>query len=121
MSVAKKASRYRLKRVYAPPVAADGLRVLVDRLWPRGVAKAEAKIDLWLRDLAPSDALRREFHAQPEKWAAFEKAYFKELTAEPALAALATLQAAKAKTVTLLYAAKDETKNNAVALLNWLG
>lgn len=114
------AKRYQLKRVYEEPAASDGLRVLVDRLWPRGIAKANAKIDLWLRDLSPSDKLRKAFHAKPEKWAAFVKAYAKELESEAALAALVELRAAKARVVTLLYAAKDEEKNNAVALKAWL-
>lgn len=114
------AKRYRLKRVYELPASDDGLRVLVDRLWPRGLSKANAKIDLWLRDLSPSDALRKEFHAKPEKWAAFVKAYAKELQGETAQTALAELRAAKARTITLLYAAKDEEKNNAVALKAWL-
>ena len=114
------ATQYRLKRVYDPPAKSDELRVLVDRLWPRGIAKADAKIDLWLRDLSPSDALRKEFHAKPEKWAAFVKAYAKELQGETAQTALAELRAAKARTITLLYAAKDEEKNNAVALKAWL-
>ncbi len=114
------AGRYRIKRVYEAPAKADGLRVLVDRLWPRGISKADAKIDLWLRDLSPSDALRKEFHAKPEKWAAFQKAYAKELEADTARAALTELAAAKARVVTLLYAAKDEVKNNAAALKAWL-
>lgn len=114
------AKRYRLKRVYEPPAESDGLRVLVDRLWPRGIAKADAKIDLWLRDLSPSNALRKEFHAKPEKWAAFRKAYANELENAAAQAALAELRAAKARAVTLLYAGKDEEKNNAVALKAWL-
>ena len=112
--------RYQLKRVYAPAAKADGLRVLVDRLWPRGIAKADAKIDLWLRDLSPSSTLRKEFHAKPEKWPAFVKAYAKELEDAAAQAALAELRAAKTRVVTLLYAAKDEEKNNAVALKAWL-
>jgi uncharacterized protein YeaO (DUF488 family) len=114
------AGRYRLKRVYDTPAESDGLRVLVDRLWPRGISKANARIDLWLRDLSPSDALRKEFHAKPEKWAAFKKAYAQELESEPAQAALAELRAAKERVVTLLYAAKDEEKNNAAALKAWL-
>lgn len=114
------AKRYLLKRIYDEPSESDGLRVLVDRLWPRGIAKADARIDLWLRDLSPSDALRKEFHAKPEKWTPFQKAYAKELGSEAAQAALAELRATKARVVTLLYAAKDVEKNNAVALKAWL-
>ena len=100
--------RYQIKRVYEPPAASDGLRVLVDRLWPRGVSKANGRIDLWAKELAPSDALRREFHAKPERWAAFVKAYAKELEAPEAQAAAADLRSQKKNTITLLYAAKDK-------------
>lgn len=112
--------RYQIKRVYEAPAAADGLRVLVDRLWPRGVSKANGRIDLWAKDLAPSDGLRREFHAKPERWAEFVKAYARELGTPNALAAAAALRSQKKSTITLLYAAKDEARNNAVALLDWL-
>ena len=112
--------RYQIKRVYEPPAASDGLRVLVDRLWPRGVSKASGRIDLWAKELAPSDKLRREFHAKPERWAEFVKAYAKELEASEAQAAAAGLRSHKKGTITLLYAAKDEERNNAVALLDWL-
>src|SRR3984893_3480966 len=71
----KTAGRFRIKRVYEPAGKDDGLRVLVDRLWPRGIAKRKAHIDLWLRDLSPSDALRRMVHADPTKWDEFVKAY----------------------------------------------
>ncbi len=112
--------RYQIKRVYEPPAAADGLRVLVDRLWPRGVSKANGRIDLWAKDLAPSDKLRREFHAKPERWAEFVKAYVKELETPGAQAAVAELRSRKKNMITLLYAAKDQERNNAVALLGWL-
>jgi uncharacterized protein YeaO (DUF488 family) len=104
----KTAGRFRIKRIYEPAGKDDGLRVLVDRLWPRGIAKRKAHIDLWLRDLSPSDALRRMVHADPTKWDEFVKAYGRELKQEPA------------RTVTLLYAARDEAHNNAVALKRWL-
>lgn len=108
-----------VKRVYAPPAKEDGLRVLVDRLWPRGLTKEKAEVDLWLRDIAPSDDLRRKFHAKPELWPEFKKAYMQELkhAKEPVeilLGKLATMS------VTLLYAAHDEEHNNAVALREWL-
>jgi uncharacterized protein YeaO (DUF488 family) len=92
--------------------------VLVDRLWPRGLTKARAAIDEWLRDLAPSDELRRWYHARPEQWQNFRKKYLKELShpeAEHALRRLYQL-AHKRKRLTLLFASKNETNNNAVVL-----
>ena len=106
-----------VKRVYLPPQASDGTRILVDRLWPRGIAKAKAQIDLWLKDVSPSDALRHKFHNHPESWSAFVTAYRRELKQEPASSALDQLRAlVRKQPVTLLYAARDETHNNAVAL-----
>ena len=111
----------RLKRVYDAPSAEDGLRVLVDRLWPRGIAKDEARIDLWLKDISPSDALRRRVHGDPSGWDAFVADYAAELSRPPASAAADTLREHIAKgTVTLLYAARDESRNNAAALKAWL-
>ena len=108
-----------VKRVYDPAAAGDGRRILVDRLWPRGVSKD--RIDLWLKDLAPSDALRHEFHGHPDHWDEFCIAYATELGSPPAQAALATLAAERKQgPVVLLYAAKDENRNNAVALRLWL-
>jgi uncharacterized protein YeaO (DUF488 family) len=105
------------KRIYEAASASDGMRVLVDRLWPRGIAKEKAKIDLWLKAVAPSDALRKRFHAKPEKWADFLEAYATELASEAAAAAAKELRRHSRKgTVTLLYAARDEEHNNAVAL-----
>src|ERR1700754_4504246 len=69
----------KVKRVYEAAAAADGMRILVDRLWPRGIAKEKAKLDLWLKEIAPSNALRQRFHAKPEQWDVFLKAYFTEL------------------------------------------
>jgi uncharacterized protein YeaO (DUF488 family) len=107
----------RVKRIYEAASASDGMRILVDRLWPRGIAKEKAKIDLWLKALAPSDALRKRFHAKPEKWADFLAAYATELGSEEAAAAAKTLRRhSREGTVTLLYAARDEAHNNAVAL-----
>jgi uncharacterized protein YeaO (DUF488 family) len=115
------ARKVRIKRVYDPPAAADGTRVLVDRLWPRGIAKAKAAIDLWLRDIAPSDALRKKFHGKPEDWRTFRTVYAAELKNEAAQAAVKELKALLRKgPVTLLYAARDEAHNNAVALKLWL-
>lgn len=119
--ISGKASRvYRLKRIYEPPAPEDGLRVLVDRLWPRGMSKAAARIDHWLRDLSPSDDLRRTFHGDLDRWAEFTAAYARELEAPAARAAIQTLRGADAAVVTLLFAAKDERRNNAAALLEWL-
>ena len=110
-----------LKRVYEPPDAGDGTRILVDRLWPRGIAKDKARIDIWLKDIAPSDALRKRFHGHPDDWDAFLAAYFAELGAPAARAAAATVfERLNQGSVALLYAARDEQKNNAVALRMWL-
>jgi uncharacterized protein YeaO (DUF488 family) len=111
----------KVKRVYEAAAASDGMRILVDRLWPRGIAKEKAKVDLWLKEIAPSNALRKQFHAKPEKWAGFLKAYSAELTSEEAAEAAKELRRHIRKgTVTLLYAARDEAHNNAVALKAWL-
>ena len=111
----------RVKRVYAPSDEGDGLRILVDRLWPRGLAKQEARVDLWLRDAAPSNELRRRFHSHPDRWAAFKAAYDEELEGEPARSLAGSIIDKLAATpVTLLYAARDEQRNNAVALRDWL-
>ena len=113
----KAPSGFRIKRVYEPAAKDDGLRVLVDRLWPRGIAKDKAHIDQWLKDVAPSDTLRRRFHGNPAKWNEFVAAYGRELAQEPASTAAATLRAlGRKQPVTLLYAARDESHNNAVAL-----
>lgn len=109
----------KLKRVYEAPAASDGTRILVDRLWPRGIAKAKAKVDLWLTEIAPSDALRKRFHGHPEDWDEFRKGYAAEL--KQAGEAVKDLCGHLRKgTVTLLYAARDEKHNNAVALKQWL-
>ena len=107
-----------LKRVYEPPSARDGIRILVDRLWPRGLTKSAAAVDHWLRDLAPSHELRRWYHAQPSHWASFRKKYLKELSqpeAESALRQLYQLSHGK-KRLTLLYASRNEDRNNASVL-----
>jgi uncharacterized protein YeaO (DUF488 family) len=107
-----------LKRAYEQPSARDGVRVLVDRLWPRGLTKEKAEIDKWLRDLAPSDQLRRWFHARPTQWAAFRKRYLQELSRTASGAALQELYAVaySAKKLTLVYASKNLEHNNAVVL-----
>ena len=111
-----------VKRVYESVSRSDGARVLVDRLWPRGLRKTEVALHEWLRDLAPSDALRKWYHARPEHWTLFRKRYLKELAspeAEEDLRKLYSL-AHKRKRVTLLYASKNEKHNNAVVLKDLL-
>jgi len=105
-----------VKRVYEKPVRADGARVLVDRLWPRGVRK-EA-VHTWLKDLAPSDELRRWFHARPQSWDMFRRRYLKELARPQAAEALEELYrlAARRSRLTLLFASRNLEHNNAVVL-----
>ena len=107
-----------IKRVYEPTSRSDGARVLIDRLWPRGLTKAEAGIDEWLRDLAPSNELRRWYHARPEQWAEFRKKYLKELRQPGVQDALQRLYqlAHTQKRLTLLFASKNVTHNNATVL-----
>jgi len=109
------AKNVRLKRAYEPPEPADGTRILVDRLWPRGVSKADAAIDQWLRDLAPSAELRIWFSHDPARFAEFERRYIAELRSQRA--AVTQLRALARKGVlTLVYAARDEEHNDAVVL-----
>jgi len=108
-----------VKRIYAVSHTQDGFRILVDRLWPRGVKKEEANIDLWLKEIAPSDSLRKWFNHDPEKWEEFKRRYFKELEQKQDLVEQLTLHAKKSK-VTILFSAKDEAQNNAVALRTYL-
>jgi uncharacterized protein YeaO (DUF488 family) len=113
------AKTIKLKRVYEAPAASDGTRILVDRLWPRGIAKDKAGVDLWLKDIAPSDALRKRFHGHPEDWDDFRKAYAAELKQAGETVKILRGHLRK-RPVTLLYAARDEEHNNAVALKQWL-
>jgi uncharacterized protein YeaO (DUF488 family) len=109
-----------VKRAYDPPTESDGVRVLVDRLWPRGVTKAAAKIDRWMKDLAPSGELRKWFGHDPARWEEFRRRYHKELAGQAdALAELRKL--ARGGTVTLVYAARDTEHNDAVVLKELLG
>lgn len=109
----------RVKRVYEQPSYQDGFRILVDRLWPRGLRKSEAKFDLWMKEIAPEDRLRKWFSHDPEKWEEFRKCYLKELEQkEEYIQEL--LGKAREKDLTLLYAAKDETFNNATVLKEYL-
>jgi uncharacterized protein YeaO (DUF488 family) len=111
-----------VKRVYEKPARGDGYRVLVDRLWPRGLTKSEAALHSWLRDLAPSDELRHWFHTRPERWLAFRKRYLKELALPQAAEDLDELYrlADARRNLTLLFASKNEDYNNAVVLKDLL-
>ncbi len=107
--------RIQIKRIYEESSKSDGYRVLIDRLWPRGVRKEEADIDLWAKDVAPSAELRTWFGHDPERWTDFRRRYLAELKKNPD--ALSTLKSHAAKgVVTLLYGAKDVEHNNAVVL-----
>jgi len=112
------AKRVTVKRVYEKPARGDGNRVLVDRLWPRGLTKSQVALHSWLRDLAPSHELRHWFHARPDSWLAFRKRYLKELALPQSAKALDELYrlANKRKNLTLLFASKNERHNNAVVL-----
>ncbi|HYW39482.1 MAG TPA: DUF488 family protein [Terriglobales bacterium] len=107
-----------VKRVYEAASPSDGVRVLVDRLWPRGLKKEDAAVKFWLRDLAPSNELRQWFHANPEWWRMFRKRYLKELVGEKSSAAVEKLHhlAEGKRQVTLLYASRNEEHNNAIVL-----
>jgi uncharacterized protein YeaO (DUF488 family) len=104
----------RIKRIYEPAAEDDGLRILVDRVWPRGISRYDAKIDHWFREIAPSTDLRKWFGHKPERWQEFRRRYGAELKANPALQQLHALTFHKR--ATLLYAARDCEHNNAVAL-----
>lgn len=109
-----------IKRIYEPPAQQDGYRVLIDRLWPRGISKEKARIDLWLREIAPSTELRQWFDHDPAKWQSFCARYRLELDGKPELLASLKQQARQGR-VTLLYSAQDEQFNQAVALREFLG
>ena len=105
----------KIKRVYEPVSKRDGMRILVDRIWPRGVKKEEARLDEWLREIAPSTALRKWFGHDPEKWPEFQEKYKEELKSRAEL--IKSLKSeAKKKTVTLLFSARDKDQNQAVVL-----
>lgn len=111
--------RVAIKRVYDPPGKDDGFRILVDRLWPRGIKKERAAFAEWLKEIAPSDALRKWFSHDPGKWTEFKRRYFKELDGKSDLVN-EMLGKINGHPVTLLYSAKDEEHNNAVALKEYL-
>lgn len=106
----------KLKRVYEPAEKNDGFRILIDRLWPRGISKERAKIDLWLKDIAPSNALRKWFGHDPAKWNEFQRRYQRELKAKQEIMNELEKIIKKEKVVTLLFSAADEKHNHAVAL-----
>ena len=112
---AKHAGDIRIKRAYAPPASADGTRILIDRLWPRGVSKETLAIDRWIKELGPSDALRRWFGHDPERWDEFRRRYTAELAKQSEL--LDELRSlARERRLTLVYGARDDAHNNALVL-----
>ncbi|HMG08407.1 MAG TPA: DUF488 family protein [Mucilaginibacter sp.] len=108
-----------IKRIYEPADKADGVRILVDRLWPRGMTKERAQIDQWMKDVAPTTALRKQFHQNPQNWPGFEHDYIAELQQQENVKELAEL-IQKHETVTLLYAANNEQQNHALILQQFL-
>ncbi|HLJ78851.1 MAG TPA: DUF488 domain-containing protein [Acidobacteriaceae bacterium] len=109
-----------VKRVYEPAVASDGQRLLVERLWPRGIRKESLQIDAWPKDVAPSPELRKWFAHDPAKWPEFRRRYFRELDAHPQGWRLILGAAAEGNRVTLIYSSHDREHNNAVALRDYL-
>ena len=110
----------KVKRVYAPVAAEDGFRILVDRLWPRGMSKEKAKLDLWLKDIAPSEALRQWFSHNPDNWQDFQQKYQQELPEKKELLDQIKQLEKKHGTVTLIYSARDLEHNNALVLEKYL-
>lgn len=108
----------KIKRAYEAPDAGDGIRVLVDRLWPRGLTKVKAKVALWPKEISPSTALRTWYGHEPAKWAEFKRRYFKEIKGRPEIADL--LGKAARGTVTLVYGSRETRYNNAEALKEYL-
>ena len=111
--------KLKIKRVYEQPVKGDGKRILVDRLWPRGLTKEKASIDLWLKDIAPSTELRKWFNHDPDKWEKFKKRYHQELKNNKEQVSI-LYEELKKRVVTLVYGAKDEQHNEALVLKEWL-
>lgn len=111
--------RLQVKRVYEAPARSDGCRVLVDRIWPRGVSKEAAKLDAWIKEIAPSAELRKWYGHEPSRWASFKRRYFRELGGQQA-AIEQLLQTCSGRPLTLLFAAKDSVHNNAVALMEYV-
>ena len=115
----QKSSRIRLRRAYDAPATSEGYRVLVDRIWPRGVSRDELGLDDWLKELAPSTGLRKWFNHDPAKWAAFKDRYFMELDKQPEVVERLLVKCREGP-VTLVFGAKDTQYNNAVALKEYL-
>jgi uncharacterized protein YeaO (DUF488 family) len=115
----RRSPRPGVKRVYEPPHASDGTRVLVDRIWPRGLTKEQVRVDVWLKDIAPSAGLRTWFGHFPNRWREFRKRYFQELRCNHAAVDHLTDLVSAGK-VTLLFGAHDAERNNAVALADYL-
>lgn len=109
-----------VKRVYEKPSKSDGIRILVDRLWPRGMTKEKAAVDLWLKNIAPTTELRKWFDHDPDKWKEFQKKYHQELKKNKEQVSLLNEQM-KNGVVTLVYGARDEEHNEALVLKEWLG
>jgi len=109
----------RIKRIYEPASKSDGMRILIDRIWPRGMTKDDARVDLWLKDVAPTTALRRWFDHRPERWADFSRRYVAELAENEAVDELREALKTR-KPITLLYAARDEEHNHALVLARYL-
>ena len=109
-----------VKRIYDEASRRDGLRVLVDRVWPRGVSKSAARIDHWMKDVAPSTALRKWFNHDADRWLEFKRRYFQELKKDRKELVGELLRLSKKRTVTLLYSAKDRDHNQAQALHDYL-
>ncbi len=110
----------KLKRAYEEAEKSDGFRILVDRLWPRGMSKAKEHLHVWLKEIAPSNELRKKFGHDPRKWEQFKKEYTKELQENKELVNILKAFLKKHKTITFVYGAKDELHNNAVALKEYL-
>src|SRR5689334_16433831 len=111
--------KVKIKRVYEKPEKEDGTRVLVDRLWPRGLTKEKAAVNLWLKEIAPSTKLRKWFGHDPDKWTAFQKRYRREISENKEEVEKLNEQLKKG-VVTLVYGAKDEEHNEALVLMEWL-
>ena len=110
---------FKLKRAYEPPGPADGFRVLVDRLWPRGLTKERLRIDAWSKDVAPSTELRKWIHSDMSRWSEFRRLYFRELDSQPEAVADLRKRARTGK-VTLVFAARDPKENHAAVLKDYL-
>jgi len=110
----------KIKRVYEVPVASDGYRILVDRIWPRGISKQDAKVSLWLKTVAPSTELRKWFNHRPDRWQEFQRRYLRELIGKDEELEVIRGKLKTTRTVTLLYSARDTEHNQAVVLLEYL-